>query len=231
MVMRRFVFIFMFFPVLVFAQTRPEEGIWVTLNMPVDFSSKWQMHNDASYRTLGVNTEPLQYLYRPGIRYVLNEKYSVATGVAFFFTRTTFNKDNDEFGSEFRTWQELNVNQRFDLKRKLQIRFRSEQRFFEETNRRDAFTAHRFRLRINFHQELFKHWSLILAEEYMQQYANNDFVFDQNRLITAMAYHLNETTHLQFGYMWLLWPQESSQHLLNITIQKRIQLYGKNKRS
>ena len=220
-----------FLPLVMHAQTRPEEGLWVTLNMPVSFSSKWEMHNDASYRTLGAQTDPLQYLYRPGVRYHINEKYSVAGGVAFFFTRTSFNKDNEEFGREFRTWQEFNANKKVDESRRLQIRFRSEQRFFEDTKRRDGFTAHRFRLRINFHQELSKHWSLILAEEYMQQYAQDDFVFDQNRLIAAMAYQLNETIHLQFGYMWLLWPQESSQHLANITFMKRIQLYGKNKRA
>jgi hypothetical protein len=229
--MRKLLFILCFVPLLVCAQPRPQEGLWLTFNMPLSFSSKWEMHNDASYRTLGAQTDPLQYLYRPGIRYHINEKYSVAGGVAFFFTRTSFNKDNEEFGYEFRTWQEFNANKRIDASRRLQIRFRSEQRFFEETKRRDALTAHRFRLRVNFHQELFKHWSLLLADEYMQQYAQDDFVFDQNRLITAMAYHVNETTQLQFGYMWLLWPQESSQHLVNITFQKRIQLYGKNKRA
>ena len=225
--MRIFVFILIVIPVFAIAQTRPDEGVWLTLNMPIDLSSKWQIHNDASYRTLSVSADPLQYLYRTGLRYHINERYSVTGGVAFFFTRTTFNKDNDEFGREFRTWQEFNTIKAISEKRKIQIRFRSEQRFFEETKRRDAFTAHRFRLRINFHQELFKHWSLVLAEEYMQQYANNDFVFDQNRLITAMAYHIDEKTQLQVGYMWLLWPQESSQHLVNITLQKRIQLYGK----
>ena len=229
--MRKLIFIVCLFPLAVFAQPRPEEGVWLTLNAPIDLSSKWQIHNDASYRTLGTSSDPLQYLYRTGLLYHFNEKYSVTGGVAFFFTRTSFNKDNDEFGSEFRTWQEFNANERIDASRRLQIRFRSEQRFFEDTKRRDGFTAHRFRLRVNFQQELFKHWSLLLAEEYMQQYANNDFVFDQNRLITAMAYHINEKTQLQFGYMWLLWPQESSQHLVNITFQKRVQLYGKNKRA
>ena len=229
--MRKLLFILSIFPLVVYAQPRPEEGAWLTLNMPIDFSSKWQIHNDASYRTLGTNTEPLQYLYRTGLRYHLNERYSVTGGIAFFFTRTNFNKDNEEFGYEFRTWQEFNANKQLNASRRLQIRFRSEQRFFEETKRRDAFTAHRFRLRVNFHQELSKSWSLILAEEYMHQYANNDFVFDQNRLIIAMAYQFNEMTQLQFGCMWLLWPQESSQHLVNITFQKRIQLYGKNKRA
>ena len=218
-------------PAILYAQQRPEEGVWLTLNTPIDLSSKWQIHNDASYRTLGTNTEPLQYLYRTGLRYHFNEQFSATAGVAFFFTRTSFNKDNDEFGNEFRTWQELNVNKKIHATRRIQIRFRPEQRFFEATKRREGFVAHRVRLRVSLHQELYKHWSLLLAQEYMQQYAQNDFVFDQNRLIAAIGHHFNEKTQLQIGYMWLLWPQESSQHLLNITFQKRIQLYGKNKRA
>ena len=229
--MRYLVLIGLFFPLSLLAQQRPEEGVWLTLNAPVDLSAKWQMHNDGSFRTLSVSKEPLQYLYRTGLRYQFNESYSATAGVAFFFTRTSFNKNNDEFGYEFRTWQELLRRYTVNQKTSLQFRFRSEQRFFEETKRRDDFVAYRFRLRINLHQELFKHWNLILAEEYMQQYAQDDFVFDQNRLIAALGYHFNESTQLQFGYMWLLWPQESSQHLVNITFQKRIQLYGKNKRS
>lgn len=216
------------FPTVIMAQKRPEEGIWLTLNTPIDISSKWQIHHDASFRTLSFSKDPLQLLFRTGLRLNLNKRYSLAGGIAFIFTRTTFNKDNDELGREFRTWQEVLRKHVINKNAYLQIRFRSEQRFFEDTKRREGFTAHRFRLRVNFHQELTKNWSLILADEYMQQYANNDFVFDQNRLITAMAYHIDEKTQLQFGYMWLLWPQESSQHLVNITFQKRFQLYGKN---
>lgn len=229
--MRYIIIMLLAFPQVLPAQPRPEEGVWLTLNAPINLSSKWQIHNDASYRTLGAYTDPLQYLYRTGLRYHFNEKYAATGGVAFFFTRIGFDKDKDDFASEFRTWQEFNSNRVIDQSRKLQIRFRSEQRFFEATNKREAFMAHRFRVRINFHQELSKHWSLILAEEYMQQYAQHDFVFDQNRLIAALSYYMNHATQLQLGYMWLLWPQQSSQHLVNITFQKRFQLYGKNKRA
>jgi long-subunit fatty acid transport protein len=228
MVMRKSFFIFLLTPVLVFAQQRPEEGVWMTLNMPLDVSAKWQIHNDASYRTLSVAPDPLQYLYRTGLRYHFNEKYSATAGVAFFFTRTSFNKDNEEFGNEFRTWQEFQSLQKLNQSDLIQIRFRSEQRFFEATQRRDAFAAHRIRLRAALNKQLSTRWSLVLADEYMQQYAFDDFVFDQNRVIGSMVYNFSENSQLQFGYMWLLWPQESSQHLLNITFQKRIQLYGKN---
>ncbi|MFN9710510.1 MAG: DUF2490 domain-containing protein [Bacteroidota bacterium] len=230
--MKFFLFIFiLLLPLWVMAQTRPEEGVWMTLNMPVDLSSKLQIHNDGSYRTLSVATDPLQYLYRTGLRYHFNEKYSATGGVAFFFTRTSFNKNNTEFGNEFRTWQEFQSIKNIDASNRLQIRFRSEQRFFEETKRREAFVAHRFRLRVGWQYDFANHWSVLLADEYMQQYAMNDFTFDQNRVISSIIYRFNEATQLQAGYMWLLWPQESSQHLINITFQKRIQLYGKNKRA
>ncbi len=229
--MRYILLIGLCFPLFLSAQQRPEEGVWLTLNAPVDLSAKWQIHNDGSFRTLSISKEPLQYLYRTGLRYQFNESYSATAGVAFFFTRTSFNKDNDEFGSEFRTWQEFQSLQNINTSNRLQIRFRSEQRFFEATKRRAAFVAHRVRLRTGWQYDFTRHWSVLIADEYMQQYAMDDFTFDQNRVISSVIYRFNEDTQLQAGYMWLLWPQESSQHLVNITFQKRFQLYGKNKRA
>lgn len=229
--MRYLLFMLLAVPQVLPAQPRPKEGVWLTLNAPIDLSSKWQIHNDYSFRTLSMSANPLQYLFRSGLRYRVNDQFSVAAGVALVITRTSFNKDNQEFGNEFRVWQEVLRKYVVSPKTNLQLRFRAEQRFFEATKRRDDFVANRFRIRINWHQDISEYFSLILAEEYMQQYAQHDFVFDQNRLITALGCHLDRTSQLQFGYMWFLLPQQTSQHILNITFQKRFQLYGKNKRA
>jgi Protein of unknown function (DUF2490) len=204
---------------------RPGTGAWFTVNAPVKINGKWQMHNDGSYRTLGNSTAASQYLYRTGVRYQINSSISTAAGVAFFFTRTSFEKQNSEFGYEFRTWQELFYQRQINPKLQWLNRFRSEQRFFEETKMKGAFTAHRFRLRSALVYQLTKNWSVNVSEEYFRQAAHGEFSFDQNRVITTAIYQLNPSTQLQGGYMWLLWP-ESSRHLVSLTFQKTISLHG-----
>lgn len=209
---------------------RPTTGVWFTLNMPVKLTEKWQIHNDGSYRTLGNRISASQYLYRTGIRYQINPSLSVATGVAFFFTRTSFDKENHEFGREFRTWQELLYQKQIGAKLQWVNRFRSEQRFFEATKRKEAFTGHRFRLRSALVIQISKSWSFNVSEEYFRQAAHHDFSFDQNRVITTAIYQINHSAQLQAGYMWLLWPHSSSQHLATFTLQKTISLHGADKR-
>lgn len=205
---------------------RPSTGAWFAANVPLKIKGKWQMHNDAGYRTLGVDAVASQYLYRPGVRYQIDSSVSTAAGVAFFFTRTSFEKQNPEFGYEFRTWQEVFHQKVISTKLQWQNRFRSEQRFFNETKMKDGFTAHRFRLRSALAYKVAKNWSVNVSEEYFRQAAHGEFSFDQNRVITTAIYQLNPSTQLHGGYMWLLWPQSSSQHIVTFTFQKTISLHG-----
>ena len=204
---------------------RPETGAWLAVQAPVNFSKHWQWHNDAGYRTLGTSAEPLQYLYRTGARYNFNKQWSTAAGIAFFYTRTSFLKTNNEFGHEFRFWEEANRLKQISSKTQWQLRLRTEQRFFAATSGKAKYTAYRFRFRTGVTQKLNDKWDLQLADEYMQQYANQKFSFDQNRVMLSGVYHLNSSTQLQGGYMWLKWPKEH-QHILTISFIKKISLHG-----
>jgi long-subunit fatty acid transport protein len=211
---------------IVHAQDRPATSGWCAVYTPLNFSKHWQLHNDAGYRTLGTSAEPSQYLYRTGMRYNFNKQWSTAAGIAFFFTRTSFSKANDEFGHEFRLWQEMNYQHRINEKLQWQIRIRPEQRFFAATSTKTKYTGYRFRIRPGLTQKINEKWSIQLADEYMQQLAHRKFSFDQNRLMLSTLYHFNKTTQWQGGYMWLRWPKDN-QHILTISFTKTISLYGK----
>jgi Protein of unknown function (DUF2490) len=202
---------------------QPATGHWLTLQVPVQLSGKWQWHNDAGYRTLGNQAAAQQYFYRTGIRYFLNKQLSAAAGTAFFFTRTTYSKSNGEFGREFRLWQE--VNWQLPLTKKLQLhnRIRIEQRFFEATKNNSTYTAFRLRYRLAAIQAMSTKWSIQLADEYIQQARSNQFKFNQNRLSATAVYQANSNVQLQGGYMWLLWPS-SSQHIIQLTVLQKISL-------
>ena len=221
-----FTFLLLLLSIEVFAQQRPEEGIWTTVNLPVNLSSRWQIHNDASLRTLSWGPALQQYLYRPGIRYLINPSLSLTLGTAFFFTRTSFEKSNDEFGYEFRTWQEVLKKIEAKHETEFQLRFRSEQRFFRPTNDRpEGRTANRYRLRGSVIRKICDQWSLQISEEYFRQVNFEKFEFDQNRVIITGIRHIDQDTQLQLGYMWLKWP-ESSQHIFSIGYQKKLNFYG-----
>ncbi len=176
--------------------------VWNTLQLPVQLSSNWQVHNDISYRTIGVSASAYQYTFRTGIRRFINEKWNVATGLAFFFTRTSFDKTNHDFSREFRLWQEVVKENKLNKKLSLFSRFRIEERFFAATSKKDKNFALRFRYRMSLVQTVSDKWKLQLANEYMQQLAGGEFAFQQNRLGATVIYNENKSTQLQAGYIW-----------------------------
>ncbi len=208
-----------------FAQI-PASGSWFAFQLPVKINDKWQWHNDAGYRTLGASLNAYQFLYRTGIRYGVNKKWSVATGTAFFYTRSSYQKFNREFGKEFRLWQELNAQHSLSKTISLQNRLRTEQRWFAETDSRSAYFGFRLRYRTAVTKTLTDKWGVQLANEYMRQQANNKFSFNQNRVIATALYKINSSAQMQGGYMWLKWPT-SSQHILTLTFHKNISLHAK----
>lgn len=155
-----------------------------------------------------------------------NKKLSVATGIAFFYTRSSYQKYNREFGGEFRLWQELNVRLPLSKTILFQNRFRTEQRWFAETDRRAAYFGFRVRNRESVTKTLNDKWSVLLGHEYMRQLADNKFSFNQNRVLATAFYKINSSAQLQGGYIWIKWPS-SSQHIFTFTFQKNISLHAK----
>jgi Protein of unknown function (DUF2490) len=209
------------------AQTSNNTIIWATVQLPIQLSAKWQITNDVSYRTLGFSASSFQYTFRTGVRYFINKKFSVAAGAASFNTRTSFKKENHEFGREFRLWQEAAYEMRLSKKTVLQNRFRTEERFFSSTSTRSAFNALRVRYRPAVIRSINEHWKILLADEYMHQLANNKFLFQQNRLNIAGIYVINTSAQVQAGYIWSKLTG-ANQHFITFTFQKTIQAYGNN---
>lgn len=216
----------LFFPVTLLSQ-RPATGAWLNLQLPFQINNKWQLHNEGGYRTLGNFTSALQYLYRTGIRYNVNKNWSTAAGVAFFFTRTNYSKQNNEFAKEFRLWEEANFKNQLIKKLHYQIRLRIEQRSFAVTSSKSSYYAFRYRIKPQLQQIITDKWSILIADEYMQQYAHSNWSFDQNRLIANAVYQVNKFTQFQAGYMWLRWPARSSQNIVMLSFQKTISLHDK----
>lgn len=225
--MKRFVTIsFVLMSVFGYSQ-EPASELWFSAAVPVTFgkTKNWQWHNDAGYRTNGISIMPHQYLYRTGIRKFFSEQWSAATGIAFFSTRVGYKKADHEFGNEYRLWQEINHQYKIFQQLSLQNRLRIEQRFFEAINDKDAYKALRLRYRIGLTQKLSSKWSVQVADEYMRQLQQDQFLFNQNRFMFTAQRHWNKDVQVQAGYMWLL-RSTSSQHIFTISFQKAITIDG-----
>ena len=200
---------------------RSQTIVWNTLQFPVQLSSTWQVHNDISYRTIGVSGSAYQYTFRTGVRRFINEKWNVATGLAFFFTRTSFDKTNHEFGREFRLWQESVKENKLNKNLSLFNRFRTEERFFAATSKKEKNFSLRLRYRMAVVQTLSHKWKVQLANEYMRQLTGGEFVFQQNRLGATAIYSVNTSIQLQAGYIWSKLAM-ATQHFITCTITKTI---------
>lgn len=195
--------------------------LWSTVQLPVQLSSGWQVHNDISYRAIGISASAYQYTFRTGIRRFINGKWNVATGLAFFFTRTSFDKTNHEFGREFRLWQEVVKENKLNKKLSLFNRFRTEERFFAAITTKDKSFAMRLRYRMAIVQALSEKWKMQLANEYMRQLASGEFVFQQNRLGATAIFSVTTTTQIQAGYIWCKLAT-ATQHFITCTFLKTI---------
>jgi hypothetical protein len=199
--------------------------LWNSIQLPLQLSSKWQVPVDFSYRTIGFSASAYQYTARMGVRRLLNDQWSVATGIAWFFTRKSFNKSDTEFGREVRLWQEALKEKKWSGKFGLQSRARIEERFFSATSVRDAYTSLRLRYRLGLFKLIKEKWRVQLSEEYMEQLISRRFSFQQNRLGISGAYIFAHMSQLQAGYIWSE-LSKSAQHFFIFSFQKTIAFHG-----
>lgn len=225
--MKKFFYCFlMCFFFLKAAAQQPKTAAWLGGQLQLKLSDKWAWHSDAGFRTVSTAFTSHQLLYRTGIRYFINKNFGVTAGGALFFTRSSFDKGNHEFGRELRLWQEV-FHQTNIHKLIWQNRFTAEQRFFDDTQKKPAYAAYRVRLKTTFTKPVNEKWAVQVSDEYMRQLTNNIFAFDQNRLMAYGLYNSNANTVWRAGYTCLMLPYNQTRYVLNINFQKTITLKHK----
>lgn len=205
-----------------------ETIVWHSLSTPVRFSSKWQVPVDVSYRTIGFSTSAYQYTFRTGLKRFINDVWSTAAGVALFFTRTSFEKADHEFGREVRLWQDIVAEKGFKNRFVFQNRFRVEERFFAPTEAKEKYFAIRLRYRAGLTKFLGERFRVQLAEEYMEHYTSGQFSFQQNRVYFSTGYLMNKLTQIDLGYIWSRIP-EVNRHYMTVSFQRTILIHGSRK--
>ncbi|HKB43175.1 MAG TPA: DUF2490 domain-containing protein [Chitinophagaceae bacterium] len=201
----------------------PSTASWFSFQFRLN-KAKWELINDGGYRTIGMSASCYAYYYRNGLRYKLNDNWSVAAGSAFFFTRSSYQKSNHGFGKEFRLWQDAIFRKPIWKTFAINNRFRIEERWFNRVNNKPAYFGFRPRERLTISKMLSEKWSLELGDEYLRMLSDNKFTFNSNRILLFATYTMKKQTQLQGGYIWLKLPA-ASQHVFTINFQKTITLH------
>lgn len=204
----------------------PATSNWLGLQLAVSNNHNWQWLNDAGYRSLGMSPSTYSYHLRTGVGLKLNETWALAAGVAMFFTRTSYQKVNHEFGRENRAWQEMTTHLPIARSLALHSRFRLEERWFGEVTGKAAYFGLRFRERFTIIKTLSENWSLELGDEYLRMLTNEKLLFNSNRILLLARYKMGAGMQLQGGYIWVKLPV-SSQHVFTFNFQKNILLRSK----
>jgi hypothetical protein len=210
------------------AKAQPKgASFWLTAQLPVDLSPRWQWHNDLLYKSNGVTLKTYQRWYRTGIRYRISDKVNVAGGIGFLSTQGSTNKNDDEFGREVRMWEELIYQNPLKNEWSFQDRVRVEERFLHETATKPSSRILQMSDRVSFTKTLSEKWGLQFADEFFEQVINKEFVFSQNRLLGVGIYNISKNLQVQGAYIWVL-RKTFTQHVLQVTIRKLFSAYGRH---
>jgi hypothetical protein len=210
------------------AKAQPKgASFWLTAQLPVDLSPRWQWHNDLLYKSNGVTLKTYQRWYRTGIRYRISDKVNVAGGIGFLSTQGSTNKNDDEFGREVRMWEELIYQNPLKNEWSFQDRIRVEERFLHETATKPSSRILQMSDRVSFTKTLSEKWGLQFADEFFEQVINKEFVFSQNRLLGVGIYNISKNLQVQGAYIWVL-RKTFTQHVLQVTIRKLFSAYGRH---
>lgn len=213
---------------VIVAKAQPKgASFWLTAQLPVDLSPRWQWNNDLLYKSNGVTFKTYQRWYRTGLRYRISEKVNVAGGVGFLATQASSNSKDDEFGKEFRLWEEMIYQHPLKNDWQFQNRARVEERFLKATTTKPSSHILQMSDRISFTKTLSKKWDLQFADEYFEQVIDKKFGFNQNRLMGIGIYNISKKLQLQGAYIWVV-RKTFTQHVLQVTIRKLFSAYGRH---
>jgi hypothetical protein len=179
---------------------------------------KWEWHQDAGYRTIGVGPKATLWFYRTGARHYFNEHWNVAAGYALFDARVDKNKP--AFSAENRIWEEVVRQDQWKKLRWVQ-RIRIDHRRFNANSRTEAFTAHRLRYRTAFIRTIHPKIDLQVYDEIMIQRQHGDWLLNQNRIGMFVHVRTGKQQLVNLGYTRMQLPSGNS-NLLHVGFQHQL---------
>lgn len=214
------------------AQTEKEINdqaqFWTSVNSTWRLSDHWGVMGDFHIRRTDFLKDPNFYFVRAGGVYWINDKISLAGGLAALWLAQPAIDEGFNYALEKRVYQQI-LWRSINGRAKFLQRIRNEQRWHEVLNPDGSVNRVRFSNRVRF---LFsasikvfedeKMPRLVLADEVLFHFGKEIVynTFDQNRFFVGINHRLNKDWTFDFGYMPVLQQKYSGyQYDLNHTMR------------
>lgn len=197
--------------------TDPNTIGWYAFSANIKLKKAWTLHSEFQWRRDKLISKPMQNLFRAGIGYTINPKFSVRAGYALAETYNYGDIPLNNLGKQFtehRSWQMINLNDKIKSF-ELSHRFMLEQRWIgrysnAQIQKEDQFIfSNRFRYLFRVQVPL-KGNTMADNTPYLAVYDElligfgenvNENVFDQNRFGALLGYRFNSKTRIEGGYL------------------------------
>ena len=211
--------------------------IWVGHFSSIRLNNRFAINSDVQFRTKEWAGKWAQQLIRSGVSYELHPSLNVSLGGAWF-RHAQYNGDTLSFRNEWRPWQEVAYNIKWN-KLGVQQRIRLEQRFLQKmvsgqkTNQYDNVTRLRYRFEIQVPLQQNKKITASIVNEFMINpgYWGKETFVDQNRTFVGISKEITPSTRVQAQFMKIfLWRTNNlleDQNVLRFTIHQQFNLRSK----
>lgn len=227
-----FTIFFAFVFLLANAQTEKEINdqaqFWTSVNSTWRLSDHWGVMGDFHIRRTDFLKDPNFYFLRAGGVYWINDKISVAGGLAALWLAQPAIDEGFNYALEKRVYQQI-LWRSINGRAKFLQRIRNEQRWHEVLDADGSVNRVRFSNRVRFlfsaSIKIFeddKKPRLVLADEVLFHFGKEIVynTFDQNRFFIGINHRLNKDWTFDFGYMPVLQQKYSGyQYDLNHTMR------------
>ncbi len=205
------------------AQSAPF-ACWSTILLNLRVKTKWTSITDIGFRSVSRDIIPYQHFFRSGLRYNLDPNWNITSGIAFFSTKTSFLKENHEYGHEFRLWTDFSRLSLRTRKFIMNHRVRIERRFFDATSTRLSFNSFRFQYRLLSGVQFNSKFNFQTGPEIFESLIRQKFSLDQIRWYSILGILPGKGYGISLGYFFV-YRKAYDQNIFAITLSKNLQLY------
>jgi hypothetical protein len=199
------VFLFLF-STLSFSQKTitHQELLWMRYFLKYEFSNKYAFKQEVEERVYFKNWSQHQLISRTQVDKKLGLNWSVAAGLTLF--RLSLPQDPNSkdktIQNEIRPQFSFSNQQSLSSKIKLDHRYLTEVRFFENESNKFDYSNIRIRYKAEFHFLLTQQLHLLVFDEILLNAGSNivQNVFDQNRIGASFLYQTNTPFSFELGY-------------------------------
>lgn len=223
-----FAFVFLLSNAQTEKEINDQAQFWTSVNSTWRLSDHWGVMGDFHIRRTDFLKDPNFYFLRAGGVYWINDKISMAGGLAALWLAQPAVDEGFNYALEKRVYQQI-LWRSINGRAKFLQRIRNEQRWHEVLNPDGSVNRVRFSNRVRFlfsaSIKIFKDEKkprLVLADEVLFHFGKEIVynTFDQNRFFVGINHRLNKDWTFDFGYMPVLQQKYSGyQYDLNHTMR------------